>query len=185
MRVSYVVAIVLRLFSIYWIVRAAVGILGGAGGALSMWSPGDPHALSLIIFLLGPSFYVVLAGLAWFAAGRISRVVVGSEDREIGFHQIQPHELYTLGLLIVGAIYFLENFAQVFNWVHYLMFNHEGQALFKTDGQSPVYKFSNTILPCAGGAVLACMSPKLGRRLASFHQQPEAQETTSATSSSS
>lgn len=185
MRVSYVVAIVLRLFSIYWIVTAAVGILGGTGSILSMWIPGDRHALPLFIYLLGPAFYVVLAGVAWFAAGRISRVVVGSEDREIGLHQIQPQDLYTFGLLIVGTIYFLGNFAQVFNWVHYLMFNREGQSLFKTDGQSPLYKISNTILPCVGGATLACISPKLGRRLASFHQQPEAKETTSATSSSS
>lgn len=173
MRVSYVVAIILKLYSIYWLVTAAIGIIGVAGSILSKWIPGDPHAMALFSYLLAPGFYVLLAMVAWFAADQISQMVVRGDDREIGFHQIQPRDIYTFGLLIVGTIFFMENFSQVFNWFHHFASKHQGASLYNTTGKSTLYTMTSHLLPCVGGAVLAIMSPKLGQRLACSHKQPQ------------
>lgn len=166
MKLSILVIIILRLFAITWAVRCGTGLIGTLGLPGLMTSGVRIDLLQMALQFAVPTFYGLFAILAWIFAEAISRRVVGAVDLPLGFGEIRPENLYTLGLLGMGLYYALANLAGTINWLHYLAANRAGQTLLEGEKGLSLYEVSSVMIPFAAGTVIAVLSPKLGRKLA-------------------
>jgi hypothetical protein len=166
MKLSILVIVVLRLFAITWAVRCGAGLISTLGLSRIMPVGVSAAPLQVALQFAVPVFYGLFAVLAWNFAESISRRVVGAVDSELGFSEVRPENLYTLGLLGMGLHYALANLAGTINWLHYLAANRAGQTLLEGEEGLSLYEVSSVMIPFAAGAVIAVLSPKLGRKLA-------------------
>jgi len=167
MKLSIVGIVVLRLFAIGWAVRCVVGVLGAAG-VLGVMPSGDLmlDVMQVVVRFAVPTAYGIFAVVAWLFAAGISRRVVGATDPEMGFGELRAEDLYGVGILVIGLYFALGHLAESINWLHYLVANEAGQALLDGRDDLSLYELTTVVIPCAVGAALACLAPKLGRKLA-------------------
>ena len=166
MKASLIVTIALRLFAMQWAVAGLIGFLGSVGYLAMEGQPDKTFSMRLLLILIVPVGYLLLAVVGWFLAAKVAKKAVPAGDPEFGVMQIGAGELYGLGVLIVGLLAFLSHLAPTFNWLHSMVINRAGESMVQGSGASPLYALSNSLFPCAGGAVLAVTSSKLGERLA-------------------
>jgi hypothetical protein len=76
--------------------------------------------------------------------------------------------LYTLGFLVIGLIFFLSHLGSMVSWWHYLAQSNEARSLTGDRG-IPLYEVISQVAPCMGGLGAVIMAPRLGRMLASRH----------------
>lgn len=168
MKLSLLVAVFLRLFAIYWLVACIVGMMGALGIAGLYSGTGATGGLQFALQFARPVAYGVLATLAWLFAGGISRRVTGATDPELALSEIGPGNLYTLGILGMGLYFALTHLGGTINWLHYLAANDAGDDLIQGVGGLSLYDVTSVLIPFAAGVALSILSPKIGRRLASF-----------------
>ena len=166
--ISSVIAVLLRLTAIYWLVAAVVAVIGSLGAIIIPWISGYGNPMNTILFLALPGSYTGMAAAAWFAASKIATLVVAGSDPEIHIREVTSADLYTLGLLVIGAYFFILNLGGMINWSHYLILNRAGEELMRNQGSLSLYEVSSVVIQCVVGAALAVMSPKLGQRLVRF-----------------
>lgn len=167
MKLSTLVAVVMRLFAIYWSVACVVGILSSIGMVSIMFQGRTPDVLQAALQFTAPVIYGTMAFLAWIFADAISARVVGENDPKLQFNQVTTENFYTLGVLGFGLYYAIGHFAATVNWIHYLILNRAGQALVNQEGGLSLYNVTSEIIPCVAGAAIAILSPKIGNRLVS------------------
>jgi hypothetical protein len=167
MKLSILVAVVIRLFAIYWSVTCVLGFLSGIGIVSMMFPSNTPDVLQAAIPFIVPIVYGTMALLAWIFAGTISLRVVGQNDPKLQFNEVTAENLYTLGILGFGLYYAIGHLADTLNWIHYLILNRAGQALVNQEGGLSLYDVTSKMIPCMAGAALAILSPKIAKRLVS------------------
>jgi hypothetical protein len=166
MKLSLLIAIVLRLFSIYWAVACIVGALTSIGMVGMMSTSGMSSVLQGAIQFAVPVVYGIMALLAWIYARSISLRVVAEHDTHLSFCEVTAENFYTLGVLGFGLYYSIGNIAATINWIHYLIVNRAGQALVNQAAGLSLYDVTSVAIPCIAGAAIAILSPKIGKRLA-------------------
>lgn len=166
MRLSLLIAIILRLFALYWAVSCVVGVMGNVSVMGMAAGNGMSGYLNLMANLAAPFFYGVIAVLAWFFARLISLKVIGEDDSHVSFSAITAENFYTLGLLGVGLYHAIGNLAASVNWIHFLIVNRAGQSLVHQATGHSLYDVTSSIVPFVAGIALAILSPKIGKRLA-------------------
>ena len=162
LRSSTVVAILLRLFAIYWAVQGVLMIPNAVmtdtiGRGLANWIPTLAHIMT-------PVLYGFLAFLAWIFAGAIATKVAGQGDPAVPFLQISRGDLFAFGLLVLGLYFFLSYLGTSITWLHYLAIN--GTSHDASEGRNTMYDLAIQLIPCAAGLLMAITSAKFGRRLA-------------------
>ena len=183
MRLSSITVIVVRLFALYWFTAAlfgSVSLIGVLSYATTLnseendWNwQGWILALSPI---LTPLAYLVFGLIAWFAAERIAKKVVRGVDSKFEVGPINPANLYSFGILIVGLYFFLTYLGGTFGWLHYLAVNQAGENLIQGEDDLSIYDVISQIVPCIGGLYFALLSERFGARLAPKQQQSEQNE---------
>lgn len=167
MKLSLLIAVVLRLFSIFWAVFCFVGVLTNIAMVGVTSTSGASGVPDKAIPFVVPVFYGILALVAWFFARSISQRIVAEHDAHLSFSEVTAENFYTLGVLGLGLYYAIGNLAATVNWIHYLMINRAGQSLVHQTNGISLYDITSVAIPCVAGAAIAILSPKIGKRLAS------------------
>ena len=167
LRSSTVVAIILRLFAIYWAAQALLHLAVDLSAYLS--SSVSLAWQNLIPTFLMPVLYGILAMLAWIFAGALAAKASGPQDPAVPLRQLERADIYGFGILIIGLYFFLIHIGPSINEIHYL-------ALVKQDPERGFYELTSQLIPCVAGLALAIGSPRLGRKLASKTADPAAPE---------
>ena len=158
LRSSTVVAILLRLFSIYWTVQGVLLIPTAImSGTLSGWLP-------VVANLMTPVLYGFLAFLSWIFAGSIATKVAGQGDPAVPSLQISRGDLFAFGLLVLGLYFFLSYLASSVNWLHYLAM--KGPESIGAGNPNTMYELSAQLIPCIAGLMMAITSTRFGHKLA-------------------
>jgi hypothetical protein len=157
-----VVAIILRLFAIYWLVSGLVSLLTALG---SLAGFGHLGWMSFGLVLLMPVAYLLLSLVTWIFAGRIAEKVTGASDPALPVAAISRGDLYGFGLLVTGLWYFLSHLGSALVGLHQLAL-HRGIDPMLLDGAgSPVHAALRSLVPCLAGMTVALCSPALGRKI--------------------
>ncbi len=168
LRCSVFVAILLRLFAIYWAVMGVFAI----PGSLQMFSHAYPAGSSWMLwvsrlsYLVVPVIYGFFAMMAWIFGGRIGVKVAGAGDPPIPVRNVSRDDLLAFGILVTGLYYFLGNIGQTINWLHYLAISKDLREIDPQVSENPLYRLTTSLIPCLAGLLLAIASPTLGRKLA-------------------
>lgn len=166
MKTSTIVAIVLRLFAIYWVATAMIVAVSLLGVGLITTPLVEVSAYQWFQMLAAPVWYILIAGGAWFFASLIAKRVVPVADAEIGCVEIKARDLYGLGLLVIGVSTFLTHLGPAFSVICRMILDRSGDALTQGQNGRAIFDMSKEVIPCVAGALIACASPKLGARLA-------------------
>lgn len=166
MRLSLLIAIILRLFALYWAVSCAVGVMANMsmmGVAAGNGMSGYLHVAS---YLAAPFFYGILAVVTWFFAHVISLKAIGTHDTIVSFSAITAENFHTLGLLGFGLYHAIGNLATSLNWIHFLIMNRAGQSVVLQSSGHSLYDVTSSLVPCVAGIALAILSPRIAKKLA-------------------
>ncbi len=160
MKASVIVAILLRIFAIHWAVSGIVVFLSFLGMNSFSYLTGANSYYWLQVFI-SPAFYFILAGLAWFFASLVARTVVPISDPELEINGITPKHLYSLGILVVGLIFFLKNLTPLMNWIHMMVLYRDGDQMLNGQSGGMLYKLTESLVPCVMGGIFALKAPAI------------------------
>lgn len=166
MKTSTIVAIVLRLFAIYWAATGMIVAVSLLGIGLSTTPLAEVMAYQWFQMLAAPVWYLLLACGAWFFASSIAKRVVPAADAEIRCLEIKARDLYGFGLLIIGIFTFLSYLGPAFSGICRMVLDRSGDALEQGQNGRAIFDLSKEVIPCVAGGLIASASPKLGARLA-------------------
>lgn len=165
MRLSLVTTVVLRLFSIYWLVSALISGLAMIPFAFRSHGVVSSRLIETLIGFAVPGTYAVLALLIWLVADKVVGAVVGGNDPELHALGIDASNLYAFGFVVVGLVFFLSHLGSMVGWIHYIGTTPGSPLLDERSGVS-VYEVLSQTLPCGGGLGAVILAPRLGRTLA-------------------
>lgn len=166
MKLSLMTVVVLRLFSIYWLANALISGLAVMPFALQRHGVVSSRLVETLVQFSIPGTYAILAVLIWLVADKVAGAVVGGNDPELHAPGIDASNLYALGFVVVGLVFFLSYLGSMVGWLHYIGTTPDSPLLDGRSGISPYEVLSQT-LPCAGGLGAVILAPRLGRSLAS------------------
>ena len=176
MKASIIITIILRLFAIQWAASALLGLLGIIGYSAAISSSSDNVGYFWMQMLAAPVCYILLALAAWYFAAYLAKRIAPHSDPEIGLISIKVRDLYGFGILVIGVTSFLSHLAPMMNWIHYLVINRAGNALLHGHDGLSLYDVTKEVIPCIGGALIACYSSYIGERLSRRERIQEAQQ---------
>lgn len=157
-----VVAIVLRLFAIYWLASGLASLLTALG---SLAGFGHLGWMNYGVVLLMPVAYLLLALVTWIFAGRIAEKVTGASDPALPVAAISRGDLYGFGLLITGLWFFLSHLGAAPTGLHQLAMYRGIDPMLLDGAESPIHVALRSIVPCMVGMTVAICSPALGRKI--------------------
>lgn len=164
LRASHVVAILLRLFAIWWMVTGAFYLASSLGNLATIRYSGDwvYLATSLVI----PTTYGLIALLSWIFAGRIAVKVTGHPDPPALPISFARSDLYGFGLLIVGLWHFLAYLGGTVASLYQLALYRGPDPATLDPSAGPLHALVLSLLPCLAGMGIALCAPALGRKIA-------------------
>lgn len=171
MHLSSIVVVVVRLFAIYWAVSALIALAGTAG----IFRFAGDTVWHLVTQLVLPAFYLLLAIIAWFFTGAVTRKVIQNHDPVVPMMDIRLSHFYSMGFLIVGLSMFLSNVGLMFQWVHWLAVNKAGDMLLNGSENNQISAGADYLIPGLLGLFIAFQSPRFGRLMAKKSQREEDQ----------
>lgn len=165
MKLTTLIAVVLRLFAMYWAVVCVSGLLSTLG-MLSMYPDNASNYLQYVIAGVLPVFYGTMAFVAWIFARAISLRVAGPVDPPLDFSQVTAENLYTLGILGIGLYFALSHLGGTATEIYRMILTRSGSTLTHQDSAEMLSLASAQLIPCLAGVGIAILSPKLGRKVA-------------------
>ena len=164
MKLSVLVAVVLRLFALWWLVLALGGTLASVAMVRSPVSHSAPlDLLNLLMFWGAPAFHLAAAAAAWGAAHFLARRLVATPDPTVEVSALTPQSLYTLGAMTIGLYFALGHLAPMFNWLHFLALQRASPT---TATHLDFYEVTSQVIPCLAGIATFLAAPRIGRSLA-------------------
>jgi hypothetical protein len=169
MHLSSIVIVVVRLFAIYWAVTALISFAALAG----TWSFVDANGWHLVVQLVMPVVYLLLAIIAWFFSSVVTRKVIHNHDPMLALMDIRLPHFYSMGFLIVGLTLFLNHVGSMFQWVHWLAVKKSGDMLMYGAADYQISELSSHFVPGLLGLLITFQSPRFGRLMAEKSKREE------------
>ncbi len=168
MRLSTLVIVLFRVFAVYWMISAVLGLLASIHPIAVYSGIGGRDILYLLSMLTFPGFYLCLGILGWVFAASLSRKAVGQIDPTIELSGVNIEHLYALVILGFGLYFFLDHLSlAIFQISEATMKSRIG--ITQLGHPEPVQsQLLSHLAPCGIGIVLALFSSKLGKKLATF-----------------
>jgi len=114
MTASTIVLIVLRLFTLQWIMQGIVMILSVTSATVE----------SRDIRILSAAYFPAILLLAlcvwlWLSAPWLSKQIVGKQDAVANISGLSLEDIYAFAFLFLGLYFVLTSFAASLNWIYY------------------------------------------------------------------
>ena len=163
MPLSSIVIIVLRLFSLNWLLHDVALFASSSLTPL----PRD-RSFTLFLGLYGPAtlLLVISAGL-WIFAPSIARIVSRGADTTVGIGSLSRYDLYSFGFVFLGLYFILSSIAETINWIHYF-------AAVSAKGGLPIqnfYQLTKPILTLAAGFTSLLGAPRWAKKIITYEQR--------------
>ena len=157
MLASTIILIVVRLFSVQWLVQ------GLAALPLSFVEMAQGQDTSRATWtLMMPVLTIVLAIVAWFLAPLLARLILGSKDTALQIPILSLVDLYAFAFAFLGIYFVLSSLAGAVNWFHYFLLVAASHSDFDPARRTSFYELSRHLITLFAG--LACVF--YGRRWA-------------------
>ncbi len=169
MRLSTLVIVLFRVFAIYWMISAVLGLLLRIDHIASYGDSVGRNLLVLLSMVSVPGFYLILAILGWVFASGLSRKIVGQTDPNLELGGTTVGHLYSLVILGFGLYFFLDHLSPaIFQISEAMVKPRTGPSLLERPEPVSQSELLSHLAPCGIGIVLALFSSKLGKKLATL-----------------
>ncbi|HTJ00036.1 MAG TPA: hypothetical protein VL527_14235 [Dongiaceae bacterium] len=169
MLTSTIVLIVLRLFSISWLVQG-LSMLAGAAFGFSPLRGRDVGPEVFLAFL--PALVMLLcATVMWFAASAIARMVAGKADAPVAVAGLTLTDLYAFAFVFLGLYFVLHSLADVLNWLHYAFLVAVAHDDFDPERKRSLYGLSRPLITMVAGLVCLFSGRKWARKLSALEKE--------------
>jgi len=136
MLVSLVVLVVLRMFSLLWLVQGLVELATASSlGSIS----GEDSSSVMILRVLPSLVWLGFAIVSWFAAPGLARLALGKYDTTLAISGLTREDLYCCGFVFLGLYFALSSVGNVLNWLHFYFMDAAQTSLSYSQRPSPNY----------------------------------------------
>ena len=169
MPLSNIVAIVLRLFSISWLVQGIAGIGSTAAASAAFASPSsNPWNY------VGPVFFVLIAVATWLLAPGLARLVTPRPEAGIEVGGLTRYDLYCFAFVFLGIYFVLSSVASAINWAHFYLFLSRTVPQADPQRQTSFYELTQPLITCVAGGFCIAYASRLATRLTIAERKDEA-----------
>ncbi len=160
MPLNDIVAIVLRLFSVSWLVQGLTGLAAMAAAFASIPSPySSPWNYA------GPVFLVTVAVATWFLAPGLARLVTPRPEASIELRGLTRYDLYCFAFVFLGSYFVLSSAANAINSTHFYLFLSRTVPQADPQRQTSFYELTQPLITCVAGGLCIAFASRLSKRL--------------------
>ncbi len=169
-----IVTIVLRLFSLYWVVQGIImfvsEIARGSFGLMGLWSCAAPGALLVTAVLM----FLFSKPLAHFISPRTSL--------EFSPGGLSLVDLYCFSFVFLGLFFVLCSFANTVNWLHYFFLVMRDSPTHDPHRSDNFYQLTQPLITLVAGGASMWFARRLALRLADIQEKVAGPQTSPASS---
>ena len=166
MPLTAIVTIVLRIYSLIWLVDGIVKCISGIVEKPPFY--GFHHSP----FMLEGIIFVLMALVVFAFSHPIARIVVPPPNSEVNLGTLTRYDLYSFAFTFLGLYFFLSSIGAAVNTLHnYLLTTqttHEGAG----ERLEAFYRLTRPVLTAIAGIAALLLAPKLAQKLTATQQQP-------------
>ena len=169
MNLSSVVAIVLRLFSVSWLVQGVAGLIAMAAALAPRSSPySNPWNYA------GQVFFVAVAVATWMLAPALARFVTPRPDSTIDVGGLTRYDLYCFAFVFLGLYFILSSVANSINWLHYYVVLATNTSGADPQQQTSFYQLTQPLITLVAGGICMLLASRLSKKLTEAQRKYEA-----------
>lgn len=165
MLISTIVLLVVRLFSVQWLVQG-LGLL-----AITFTEVTGVQGNSLILLkFVPPSLAILFATAAWVTAPFLARIIPGKQDATVAISGLSLRDLHAFAFVFLGLYFALSSLADMLNWFHYFLSIAASRGDFDPQRQTSFYELSRRVITFIAGLVCIFYARRWARTLADAKQ---------------
>jgi hypothetical protein len=167
MSLKNIVIIVLRLFSLYWLLTGIFMILTTVATMSS-----HPLINSEIWSFSTPVIMLFLGGWLFLLAQPIAHIVTPTTNDKLSLGGLSVFDLYCFAFTFLGLYFALSSIAKTFSWIHYFfIINHFYDGVDPSHHTS-FYNLTESLITLVAGGMILIFAPRFARKLTELqHKQ--------------
>jgi len=170
MPLTGIVTIVLRIFSLVWLVNGIVQLVS----LTQLTMPFETRHMSIWVFSV-PLAYLVWALIVFVLSHPIARFVTPPPNAEVNFGTLTRYDLYCFAFTFLGLYFVLSSFGEAFNWLHYYIVTAQQKTpLGGEKHAASFYQLTRPLLTLGAGLVALVLAPRLARKLTAVQAKQDA-----------
>ncbi len=169
MPLTALVTIVLRIFSLTWLVHGCTLL------ATSLPHAGVYSAASRSYWIYLPALLMFAsAAIVFFLSHPIARIATPPPNPDLQIGTLTVYDLYCFAFAFLGVYFSLSSIAPAINWLHYYVVL--ARDTHPTNGQPErsFYQLAQHLVTLAAGVTCLMLAPRLARKLTILHRDQSA-----------
>ncbi|MEO6848554.1 MAG: hypothetical protein ABI443_12620, partial [Chthoniobacterales bacterium] len=153
--------VLLRLFALNWVVMGIVQFV-----SLSYtFQNSHPSFLNYS----APICFTTCGVFVWIFAPFLSHQFSRGNDASLTLQGITLRQMYSTTFVGLGLYFSLTSFANVFNWLHYVIITQSGESTYHNANSSSYYQLSQSAMTLAAGIFIIVTADIWARKLSVKH----------------
>ncbi len=169
MPLTAIVTIVLRIFSLLWLVDGILQFINVA----QMPSHFPERHVSILVIAV-PLIYLACAFFTFLFSHPIARIVTPPPNAEVNLGTLTRYDLYCFAFTFLGLYFFLSSIADALNWLHIYIIT--AQHTHEPDPQrsQTFYRLTRPLITALVGLATLVLAPRLAHKLTTVQQKQSA-----------
>jgi hypothetical protein len=158
MPLTSIVIILLRLFSLWWLVQA----ITSAVGVTAVMHPFERANY----WNYGPSgVFLMAAVFTWLNTSLISRIVTPRPDTTVSIGGLTRYDLYCFAFVFLGLYFVLSSIGQAINWTYYFAVTAKDTPQNDPERLGSFYQLTQSLIPVVAGSVCIATASRFAKKL--------------------
>jgi hypothetical protein len=163
MLISTIVLIVVRLFSVQWLVQGVTMLVVAVTGLPEI---GPVHSGWFAAARIIPSIVVLaLSVVAWLVSPCLARLIAGKYDTPVTFSLMSLQDLYSFAFVFLGLYFVLSSLGDALNWLQYWFVYNASHADIDPERKKSFYGLSRSLVTLLAGFVCLLSGKKWAKKL--------------------
>ena len=168
MPLSSILIIVLRLFSLVWLVQG-VAMFATATAAVVQYPSGHRYYWGYA----APVLELVIAAVTFILSARIARLVTPPPDPSVSLGGLSQFDLYCFAFTFLGLYFVLSSIANALNWLHYFLVLAGSTPERDPQRQTSFYQLTAPLITLIAGGASLLFAPRCARKLTQIQRRNE------------
>jgi hypothetical protein len=168
MPLNSIVTIVLRLFSLHWLIQGIILLPQAIQATRDSW----PYSPSFIMFAQPIVVLVLAVGLFWWS-DLVGRIVTPRPVPEVQLGGLSLYDLYCFAFTFLGLYLALTNAARTLNWLHYYLTLVSDTEAGDQNREQGFYGLAEPLITFLAGLACLLFAPRFARKLASLQHNAD------------
>jgi hypothetical protein len=163
MLISTIVLIVVRLFSVSWLVQGLSMLAVAFGGFFKTDSANNGY---FVIATFLPSLGLITSSIVtWIISPFLARLIAGKHDAPVTVPSLSLLDLYSFAFVFLGLYFVLSSLGNVFNWAFYWFVINASHGDFDPEQKRSFYELSRYIVTLLAGFICLLSGRKWAKKL--------------------